>query len=128
VIANQQDNRFILFECIRVIFPHLKDFNDEMIEKKIGSKKLDDCISEFILYIQRDGIKTRNERLVEGIKLLKLVQHQMLNYQYPAAAITPKNVTEGLSLLDDYFYRKATREEEHYEQAFPGYSSIFNAA
>jgi hypothetical protein len=128
VTTNQQDNRYILFESLRIVFPHLKHFSDDMIERKIGSKKLDDCISELILYIQRDGIKTRNERLVEGVQLLKLVQHQMLNYQYPPAAITPKNVAESLSLLDDYFYRKATREQEYYKQAFPGYASIFKAA
>jgi hypothetical protein len=117
------EGKYVLLESIRSIFPHLKQFSDDSLERKLASKKLEDCITDFVSYINRDGIKTRNEKLVEGVKLLKLVQHQMLNYQYPATAITPKNVVEGLSLLDDYFYRREQDHARYLRESFPAYAS-----
>lgn len=124
MLTNAVENKTLLFESVRSVFPHLKSFSDDQIERKLEVKKLDDVITDFISYIQRERIMMRNEKLVEGVNLLKLVMCQMHSFQYPPQAITPKNVLGNLSMLDDYFYKEAYKKQKHLENAFPGYSHL----
>jgi hypothetical protein len=123
-----EDNRTILLESIREVFPHLRGFSDQQIERKIAAKKIEDLVTDFISYVQRDKIMMRTEKLVEGVRLLKIVQREMVKFQYPPVAITPRSVLDNLSMLDHHFFKQSYKQQKALEDGFPGYSNLIATA
>jgi hypothetical protein len=115
-MRNEDEKCAVLLECVRGVFPHLRNFSDELLAEKIGSKRLPFLAEEFQSYIQRNqpvGIgMQRTAKLNEGRRLATIVRDQLVAYHYPPVAITPKNLCENLSLIDDYFVRLKLADEE----------------
>lgn len=115
-MRHEDDKIALLLDCVRSVFPHLKSFSDQMLTEKIGSKKTPFIAEEFQSYVLRNQptgiVVSRAVKTNEGMKLAKIVRDQLVAFHYPPVAITPKNLCENLSLIDDYFVRLTLADEE----------------
>ena len=116
----------VLLTCLRSIFPTKRNFPDDLLLAEIGTKADQTrAVAQFDGYVKRNlevgRVMQRNEAIVEGDKVLKMVVHQIQEYQYPGRAITVNNVCASLNLVDDYLIRKETERIAFLKEQFPGY-------
>ncbi len=117
----------ILLTCLRNAFPTKRNFPDDLLLAEIGTKaEQTRAIAQFTGYVQRNletgRVMSRNESIVEGDKIFKIVQRQIQQYQYKGhMPVTITNVCAHLNLVDDYLIRKEKERVDWLKAQFPGY-------
>ncbi len=116
----------VLLACLRNVFPTKRNFPDDMLLAEIGTQaEQGRAVAQFNGYLQRNlevgTVMQRNDAIVEGDSVLKMVIHQIQEYSYPGKAITITNVCANLHLVDDYLIRKESERIAFLKEQFPGY-------
>ena len=116
----------VLLICLRNVFPTKRNFADDLLLAEIGTKaEQGRAVAQFNGYVQRDleadKVMPRIEAIAEGDAVLRMVIHQIQEYQYPGKAITIANVCASLNLVDDYLIRKEKERIAFLKEQFPGY-------
>jgi hypothetical protein len=112
----------------RRAFPTKRNFPDDLLLAEIGTKtEQSRAVAQFNGYVQRNAevgkVLPRIEAIAEGDKILKIVQRQIQEYQYPNRAVTITSVCANLNLVDDFLIRKKAEQQAWLQGQFPGYAS-----
>jgi hypothetical protein len=120
-------DQVVLLTCLRNVFPTKRNFPDDVLLAEIGTKtEQSRAVAQFNGYVQRNvelgRVMPRVEAIAEGDRILKIVQRQIQEYQYPNRAVTITSVCANLNLVDDFLIRKTTQRQAWLQEQFPGYA------
>jgi hypothetical protein len=107
-IVKNADDVEILLACLRDVSYPVRNFTDAMLKRKIGDR-LPHVAAEFNAFIQQDRILMKNQKLAEGVRLLKLLTEQMKKSDMPVSVMTICNCMGWLEsvLQREYDARKS---------------------